>query len=189
MRQPADAGGCEIEFPGLRLGERDQLLHIAGGKVAGDDQHFRHRGHQRDGRKVLRYVVGHLFHRRVDDQRARAHDPYRVAIGGCLCDRIGAEHAGLAAAIVDHNRLLRDFRHALADQARDDVVGAAGRKRHDQLDRFAWEILRCRHGGQQHGQSGEKHAKSLHEASGNFVTAAPSATRDIAPDVPAISRL
>ena len=166
MRQAADAGGGEIEFPGLGLGERDQLLHVAGGNVAGDDKHFRHRGHQRDGRKVLRHVVGHLFHRRVDDQCARAHDADGVAVGGCLCDRIGAEHTRLTAAIVDHNRLLHDFRHALADQARDDVVRPAGWERHDQLDRFCGEILRRSKRRQQYyRQSGKQPAQQSHEDS------------------------
>jgi hypothetical protein len=168
MRQAADAGRCEIEFPRLRLGERDQLLHVAGGHVAGDDEHFRHRRHQRDGHKILRHVVRHFLQDRIDDQRTRADDADRVAVGGRLCDRIGAEHAGLAATIVDQHRLLRDFRHALADQTRDDIVRPAGRERHDQPDRFAREILRCRHSGQQHGQSGEEHAKSLHQASGHL---------------------
>jgi hypothetical protein len=52
---------------------------------------------------------------------------------------------------------------------------------HDQPDRFAREVLRCRHGGQQHGQSGEKHAKSLHQSLRSLVMAGR--------DVPAISRL
>ncbi len=34
---PADA---KLSFPGLGLGERDQLLHVAGGNVAGDNKHF-----------------------------------------------------------------------------------------------------------------------------------------------------
>ena len=63
MRQAADAGGGEIEFAGLRLGERDQLGHVVGGNVARDDQHFRHRHHQRDRREILAHVVGDFFHR------------------------------------------------------------------------------------------------------------------------------
>ena len=74
MRKAADAGRCEIEFPRLGFCKRDQLLHVAGGHVAGDDQHFRHRRYQRDRHKILCDVVGHFFHRRVDDQRARADD-------------------------------------------------------------------------------------------------------------------
>ena len=40
MRQAADAGGCEIEFPRLGLGERDQLLHVAGGQRCWRQQAF-----------------------------------------------------------------------------------------------------------------------------------------------------
>ena len=133
---PADA---KLSLPGWRPGERDELAHVLGGNVARDDQHLRHRRHQRDRREILCDVVGHLFHRRVDDERTRADDADRVAVGCCLCDRVGAEHAALAAAIVDHDRLLDQFRHALADHARDDVVGPAGRERHDQLDRLVRE--------------------------------------------------
>ena len=78
-------------------------------------------------------------------------DPDGVAVGLCLRHRVGSEHAALAAAIVDHDRLLDQFRHALADHARDDVVGAAGRKRHDQPDRLGRKILRpARQCRQQH---------------------------------------
>ncbi len=90
--------------------------------------------------------------------------PIDVAVGSGLCDRIGAEHAGLAAAILDHNRLLRDFRHALADQARDDVVGAAGWERHDQLDRFAWENPALPLRQEKRRQSGEAREEFLHDS-------------------------
>ena len=67
-----------------------------------------------------------------------------VAVRRGFRDRIGAEHAGLPAAIVDDDRLLDEFRHALADHAGDDVVGAAGRKRHDQPDRLGRKLFRRR---------------------------------------------
>ena len=91
------------------------------------------------GAQILGDVVGDLFHGGADGERARAHDPDGVAVGRGFRDHIGAEHAGLPAAIVDHDRLLGHLRHALADHARDDVVGAAGRKRHDQPDRLGRE--------------------------------------------------
>ena len=106
MRQAANAGGGKIEFSGLRFRKRDEFSHVLGGNVACNDEHLRHRHDQRDGREILSNVVGDLFHRRVDDERARTHDPDGVAVGICFSDRIGAQHAGLSAAIVDNTGCL-----------------------------------------------------------------------------------
>ncbi len=164
VRQAADAGGREIELAGLAFGECDEFAHVFGGNIARDDQHLRHRRHQRDRREILCDVVGYFFHRRVDDERTRADDADRVTVGRRLCDGIGAEHAALAAAVFDHDRLLDQFRHALADHARDDVVGTAGWERHDQLDWLVREILRrgqCRQ--QQQRQSRQQPAEKSHQ--------------------------
>src|ERR1700732_2203115 len=45
-----------------------------------------------------------------------------VACGLSLRHGLGSEYAALPAAIVDQHRLLNQFRHALGDHARDDVV-------------------------------------------------------------------
>ena len=135
MRQAAGAGRCEIEFSGLRLGQRDQFAHVLGGNIARDHQHFRHLRDQGDGLQILQRIVGDLFHAGADGERARARNRDGVAVRFRLRHRVGSEHAALSAAVVDQHRLLGQFRHALADHARDDVVGAAGRKRHDQPDR------------------------------------------------------
>ena len=124
----------QIEFAGLRLRQRDQLSHVLRRNVVCHDEHLRHLGHQRDGLQILQRIVGNPFHRRADGERAGARKRNGVAIGRCLGEHLGAEHAALAAAIVDDHRLLGDFRHALAEHARDDVAGAAGRERHDQPD-------------------------------------------------------
>ena len=131
--RPAEA---KLSLPGCALARAIEFSHVVGGDVAGHHQHLRHRHHQRDRRKIPGDVVRDFFHRGVDDERARAHDPDGVAVGRRLRDRIGAQHPGLSAAILDHHRLFCQFRHALADDPRDDVVGAAGRERHDQLDGF-----------------------------------------------------
>ena len=149
MRQATNAGGGKIEFAGLRFRKRDEFSHAFGGNVACNDEHLRHGHDQRDRREILAHVVGDLFHRGADGQGARAHDPDGVAVGICFGDRIGAQHAGLSAAIVDQDRLPCELRHPLTDHARDDVVRAAGRERHDQPDRLSREILRGGHGRQQ----------------------------------------
>ena len=142
MRQAANAGGGEVEFAGLRLGERDQFSHVVGGHVAGDDQHFRHRHVERDRCDIFDDVVRDFFHEGVDDERARAHDSDGVAVRGGFCDGVGSQHPGLSAAILDDDRLFGQLRHALADHAGDDVVRPAGRERHDKLDRLVRKILR-----------------------------------------------
>ena len=131
-----------MSLPGCALASAIEFSHVVGGNVAGDDQHFRHRHVERDRCNIPGDVVGDFFHEGVDDERARAHDPDGVAVGIGFCDRVGPQHAGLSAAIFDHDRLFGQFRHALADHARDDVVRPAGRERHDQLDRLGRKILR-----------------------------------------------
>jgi hypothetical protein len=86
-----------------------------------------------------------------------------VAVGRGLCHHIGAEHARLAAAIVDHDRLPCDLRHTLPDHARDDVVRAARRERYDQADRFRREIFGRRDCRQQHQhQQGQQPTENSH---------------------------
>src|SRR4029453_9646078 len=53
-------------------------------------------------------------------------------------------------------------RHAPADDAGDDVVGTAGRKRHDQFDGFCWKILRGGRVRQQQHQASHDCAENPH---------------------------
>jgi len=71
--------------------------------------------------------------------RARYRDGVAIRVG--FRHRVGSEYPALSAAIVDQHRLLDQFRHALPDHARDDVVRASGRKRHNQPDRLVRKIL------------------------------------------------
>ena len=103
MRQAAGTGGGKIELAGLRLGERDQFAHVVGRNVARDHQHFRHGHDQRDRREILQ----RRRRRRFPCVGLMASAPALeiadgVAVGFGFRHRIGAEHAALAAAIVDH---------------------------------------------------------------------------------------
>jgi hypothetical protein len=135
---------AKLSLPGSFLGERDQLLHVVGGDAGRHHQHFRHLGDQRDGREILERVIGHLLHAGGDGERAGADDADGVAVRLGLGDHVGPEHAGLAGAVLDHDGLLEDLRHALRDHARDHVVRPAGREWHDQPDGLAREALRRR---------------------------------------------
>src|SRR6185503_6657935 len=162
MRQAAGAGGREVELARLFLGERDQLLHVVGGDAGRHHQHFRHFGDQRDGREILERVVGHLLHAGRDGERAGADDADGVAVGLGLGDHVGAEHAGLAGAVLDHDGLLEDLGHALRDHARDHVVRPARRERHDQPDGLARKALRRRQRRREQGTSDQQRSQEFH---------------------------
>ncbi|MGY3224149.1 hypothetical protein ACVIM5_004756 [Bradyrhizobium sp. USDA 4512] len=141
MRQAAGAGGGEVQLARLRPGERDQFVHVPRRHVGGDHQHLRHGRDQRHRREILQRVVGNPLHAGADRQRAGARDRHRVAVGRRLRDRVGAEHAALAGAVVDDHGLPCELRDLLPDHPRDDVVRPAGRERHDQPERLGREIL------------------------------------------------
>jgi hypothetical protein len=91
------------------------------------------------GSKSLRRVERQLrIERRVDRVR-RQREQHRVAVGRRLRDDVGAERAGRAAAVVDHDRLAERMLEAFLHDARDHVGAAAGRVRHDELDRLVGE--------------------------------------------------
>src|SRR5262249_2788366 len=71
----------------------------------------------------------------VDDERGRRRREQRVAIRVGLGDRLGADIAGGADAVLDHHRLSPLLRQPVGEDARHHVGGAAGGKRHDDLDR------------------------------------------------------
>jgi hypothetical protein len=149
MRQAAGARRRKVELAGLCLGELNQFAHAFGWNRGGDDKHLGYGRDQRHRREILCRIVGDLFHARADHERARADDADRRAVGSGFCDDVGSQHAALAGPVVDHDRLARDLGHALPDHAGDDVVGPAGRERHDQPDRLFGEIIGCSQGGKQ----------------------------------------
>ena len=97
---------------------------------------MRHVAGERDGREILQRIVAELgLHEGIDGERAVRADEQRVAVGRRARHRFGADAAAGAAAVVDHHRLAERARDPFADQAADDVGIAAGRERHDQMDR------------------------------------------------------
>ena len=64
-----------------------------------------------------------------------------VAVGCGLGDAIGAVHAAGAADIFDDDRLAQNLTHALREQPRHHVVGAAGRERVDHGERVGRPFL------------------------------------------------
>ena len=153
---------AKLSLPGCAFASATSSLQIAGLNVGGDHQHFRHGRDQRYRRQILQRVVGDGLHAWVDGERAGTRDRDGVAIRRRLRHRIGADHAALPAAIVDHDRLFHQLRHALADHPRDDVIGPAGRERHDQFDGLCRKILRRGQRGQQQRKSGHQRSENSH---------------------------
>src|SRR5499427_10464470 len=59
----------------------------------------------------------------------------RIAIGGCLHDRLGGDSAGSARSVLDYELLAQPVRQPLSHQACRDVSGSASRKADDNVDR------------------------------------------------------
>src|SRR5450631_4190865 len=102
MDAAAFAGRGVIELARLRLGERDQLLHVVRGQRRVDQNDERAGGDEPDRREVLARVVADVWiKRRIDGERSGAAEPERVAVGRGLGDLAGAERAAGAAVVFD----------------------------------------------------------------------------------------
>ena len=133
--------------PGLRLGERDELLDAVH-RQAGIDRDDVRRGDQHgDRREGFQRVVGQRVEPRIDRARER-HDQQRVAVLWRVGDDLAADHAAGAAAIVDDDLLAKPLAEMLGDDAGDDVVDAAGRERHDEPHRLVRVVSRRSRGRQ-----------------------------------------
>ena len=84
----------------------------------------------------------------------------RVAVARRLRHHLGADDAAGAAAVVDDDLAAGDLRQLGADDARDDVDGAAGRERHDQADRPIGIGLRLRRGRAGERESDEQRTQA-----------------------------
>ena len=134
VRGAADAAGGDVDRRLLR--QRDEVLQRLGLDLVVHDDHVRHVAGQRHRREILERIVAELgLHERVDGERPVRADQQRVAVGRGARHHFGADAAAGAAAVVDHHRLPKRHFHLFADDAADDVGIAAGRERHDQMDR------------------------------------------------------
>ena len=145
MDRGAETGRRERDLAGLCLRQRDQFLRGCGRHGRMHDQHQRRGGEQRDRREILLRVVGQLAGEQagIDHERTVDHaDGVAVRRGGR--DRLRADLAGAAAAIVDHERLPERALEMRLDQPRQDVRRAARRVGHDHAHRTLRIVLRER---------------------------------------------
>jgi hypothetical protein len=131
----AGAGRRVIELPGLGLRERNQLLQRSGLHVGIHDEHEIRIVDRRDRREIAHQRERLVRHQRLVDRVRVRHQQQRVAVGGALRNDLGADDRAAAGTVFDDERLAHGLLQALREEARVDVGRAAGRERHDDLDR------------------------------------------------------
>jgi hypothetical protein len=111
--------------------------------VGVDHQHVGHADHLRDGREILRRVIGHFGEEpgidRVGRHRRNADG---LPVGGCLGHRVGADVAAAARLVLDDHRP-EAVLDALGQHTGRDVDRPARRVRHDQPDRPGLRLRQC----------------------------------------------
>ena len=160
--------------PGRRIGDLAGIGFRVGDELRhGVRRHRRvhhhgvgHIGEQRERGEILHAVERHGGEQSVvHGVHAHGVEQDGVAVGRRARDRAGADVAGGAGAVLDHDRLAHRLMQMLADDARQDVGRAAGRPRHDQRDRTA------RIGLREGGRGGEAREPASAERRVRFVMA------------------
>ena len=128
MDRAADAGRRHIDLAGIGLGIGDELGTRLGRKRRIDHHDERRTGDACDRRDVADEIeIEIVVERRIDGVRRRGHKK-RVAVRRRPHDRLGGEICAGARPVLDDELLAEPLRQPLADQAREDVGQAAGRK-------------------------------------------------------------
>ncbi len=143
MRGRAVALRRRIDLAGIGLGVGDRLRHGLGRKLGCDHQRVRNARQHRDLLELSGIEIEPRIEVLVDDQRRRRRRQERIAVRLRLVDELGADIAGGARAVLDDDRVPPLAREPLGHDAWHDVGRAAGRERHDDLDRARRIILRA----------------------------------------------
>ena len=148
---------AQLSLPGCLRVIFDELLHRI-------DRHgLRHGDHQgeipaaRDRREVALPVgqVGHDIRMRGERRHRRAEQDVIVVRAQ---ERGDGDDAVAARAVLDHHRLVPDFRQAVGEEPHADVGAAAGAERQDQFDRALRPGLRGAGRGS-HDTDGQQRAR------------------------------
>ena len=135
VAEAANARRTVIELAGVLSRVLDELSHVLRRHGRVDRHRVGHGGDLADEAEVLERVVAQIgAHDRVHYVRRDGGDAEGVTVGRGIGDRLGADRAAGAAAVVDDERLPKLASHALGGDAADDVGRAAGRERDDQRD-------------------------------------------------------
>ncbi len=136
MAEVSDPGGGIGQRRGLRLRERDQVRYRTRRHRGMHGQHPWKAHHRRHRHEVAQWSVRELLvERRVDHQRRVGAGRNRVAVGIGLHQRLQADGAVGAGAVLDEYLLPEPLGEMLGGKARDEVGAASRRERHDHLDR------------------------------------------------------
>ena len=139
----------------------DEFLEIAHRQRRIDREHELIRDQGRDRSEILQRIERHLrVQVRIDRDQAVLAQQQRVAVGRRLRDHVAGDVAVGARMILDDDRRAEQLGKLLPDDARGDIGCAAGRDRHDQLDR-ARRILCERRRARQCKQAGRKQAQQF----------------------------
>jgi hypothetical protein len=163
MNEPLpDASGAEFDALGIR--RRDELGEIVNGIAGMDDDRFGGRADDRRWPDVVRRVAHVPVERAVDRHRGGG-DQDRVAVGGGLGDRAGAEIAAGAALVLDHHVLAEPRPELFPDGARDAVGKSAGRGGDDDGDRLRRiRLLGRRRRGNERRKRGDRRRDDEHNS-------------------------
>ena len=86
-----------------------------------------------------RHQLFQVVDAQLQDMRSARHvvvgDEHRVTVGGTLDRRLDADGPARTRAVLDHDLLADRARHRFADDTRDEIQPASGRKRHDEAHR------------------------------------------------------
>ena len=180
----AGAGRAVGQLGRIGPGVVDELLERVGGHRLVHHDAGRRDRHDVDRLEVLHRIVGRLVgDRRNDDLGAGVAEQQRLAVGRRARHFGRADHAAAAAFVLGHDGAELGL-HPLGPKPADHVGRAAGRERHDQLDRplrKGGEGGKRQGRGRKRGQSGagENRVDSLLILGWDCVCHAPYANRAV----------
>jgi hypothetical protein len=153
MRPAANAARCHAELSRIGLGVADELGNRLCGKRWVHHQNIGHPHDARDRCGVAEKIeTEFVVERRVDGGR-RPGGKQRIAVRGRTHDHLGRQVGAGAGPVLDDDGLAEMLRQPLPDQARDDVVWAAGGGRNDNAHRPRWKCL-CPRAPRHHRERG-----------------------------------
>ncbi|MNI47523.1 hypothetical protein D3C73_1020490 [compost metagenome] len=140
----------------------DEVGKGLAGKLHVGDQHVGPGGQQRDMREVAVPIRHVLVDGVADGVGAHPRQQQGVAVRFGLGHHIGTDVAVGPALVFDDDALAQLFGKFGREQPAHRVGAAAGRERHDQLDRLRWPVAGLRHGCRGQQRQGAKGGRSEH---------------------------
>src|SRR5262244_201729 len=175
MRRRANPTRSKVDLARIGFRISDEFGEVVGWKCRIDVHHVGQSHYAGDRDAVADEIKRKLLVEPRVNSVVRAHEGDCVAIGRRVERGLHADTAGRAGPVLNDKLLSQMIRQVVADDARDDVVGAAGRKRDDPAHRPRRIGLRPRDArdARQHGSACGKTEKI---SAGKFHFAPPFAS-------------